>query len=61
VRYEAAQGDEDRPLGTNLQELASNHLKLLWLNARVVSVKEKTMAGSYQMYLKEFSNLNIIR
>jgi len=24
-----------------LQELASNHLKLLWSNARVVSVKEK--------------------
>ena len=24
-----------------MQELASNHLKLLWSNARVVSVKEK--------------------
>jgi hypothetical protein len=34
-------GDEDRSLGAGLQELASNHLKLLWSNARVVSVKEK--------------------
>jgi hypothetical protein len=33
--------DEGRPLGADLQELASNHLKLLWSNARVVSVKEK--------------------
>jgi len=31
----------DRPLGAGLQELASNRLKLLWLRARVVSVKEK--------------------
>ena len=31
----------DRPLGAGLQELASNRLKLLWLNARVVSVKGK--------------------
>ena len=33
--------DEGRSLGADLQELASNHLKLLWSNARVVSVKEK--------------------
>jgi len=33
--------DEGRPLGAGLQELASNRLKLLWLRARVVSVKEK--------------------
>jgi len=34
--------DEGRPLGAGLQELASNHLKLLWSSAkRVVSVKEK--------------------
>ena len=34
-------GDEGRPLGTGLQEQVSNHLKLRWLRARVVSVKEK--------------------
>ena len=33
--------DEGRPLGAGLQEQASNHLKLLWSNARVVSIKEK--------------------
>jgi hypothetical protein len=33
--------DEGRPLGAGLQEQASNHLKLLWSRARVVSVKEK--------------------
>jgi len=33
--------DEGRSLGAGLQEQASNHLKLLWSNARVVSVKEK--------------------
>ncbi len=33
--------DEGRSLGAGLQERASNHLKLLWSNARVVSVKEK--------------------
>jgi hypothetical protein len=29
VRHEAAQGDEGRSLGAGLQQLASNHLKLL--------------------------------
>ena len=42
----------DRPLGAGLQELASNRLKLLWLRARVVSVKDKswlkTVAGEVQ-------------
>lgn len=33
--------DEGRPLEAGLQEQASNHLKLLWSRARVVSVKEK--------------------
>jgi type II secretory pathway pseudopilin PulG len=33
--------DEGGPLGTGLQEEVPNHLKLLWLRARVVSVKEK--------------------
>jgi len=31
----------DWPLGAALQEEASNHLKLLWSKAMVVSVKEK--------------------
>ena len=30
------------PLGTGLQEQVSNHLKLRWSKARVVSVKEKS-------------------
>ena len=33
--------DEGRPLGAGLQEQASNRLKLHWLRAIVVSVKEK--------------------
>ena len=35
--------DEGRPLGASLQGQAPNHLKLLWSNARVVSVKEKAL------------------
>ena len=35
--------DEGRSLGAGLQGQAPNHLKLLWLNARVVSVKEKAL------------------
>jgi len=33
-----------RPLGAGLQEQASNHLKLLWSKALVVSVEGKGMA-----------------
>ena len=33
--------DEGRPLGAAMQVEASNHLKLLWSKAMVVSVKEK--------------------
>ena len=33
--------DEGRPLEAVLQEEASNHLKLRWSRAMVVSVKEK--------------------
>ena len=44
--------DEGGPLGAGLQEQASNHLKLLWSRARVVSIKEKSwlriMAGGDQ-------------
>jgi hypothetical protein len=34
--------DEGRSLGVGLQEQAPNHLKLRWLRARVVSIKEKS-------------------
>ena len=44
--------DEGRPLGAGLQEQASNHLKLLWSKAMVVSIKEKarhkTVLGAVQ-------------
>jgi hypothetical protein len=44
--------DEGRSLGVGLQEQASNHLKLLWSKAMVVSVKEKarhkTVSGEDQ-------------
>ena len=44
--------DGGRPPGAGLQEQAPNHLKLRWLKARVVSVKEKsrlrTVAGVNQ-------------
>jgi hypothetical protein len=33
--------DEGRPLGAGLQAQASNHLKLLWSKALVMSVDEK--------------------
>jgi len=33
--------DEGRPLGAGLQDLASNHHKLLWSKAMVVSVVGK--------------------
>jgi len=33
--------DEGGPLGAAIQVEASNHLKLLWSKAMVVSVKEK--------------------
>ena len=35
--------DEGRPLGAAMQVEASNHLKLLWSKAMVVSVKEKVL------------------
>ena len=44
--------DEGGPPGVGLQEQAPNHLKLRWLRARVVSVKDKswlkTVAGEVQ-------------
>ena len=48
--------DEGGPLGAGLQGQASNHLKLLWLRARVVSVKESHGLGPWQVGIKETSN-----
>ena len=42
VRHETAQEMRVWPLEVGLQEQASNHLKLLWSKAKVVSVKEKS-------------------
>jgi hypothetical protein len=47
--------DEGGPLGAGLQEQASNHLKLRWLRARVVSVKEKAQQRLCQVWIKEMS------
>ena len=41
-QHATVQKDEGRPLGAGLQEQASNHLKLLWSKATVVSVEEKS-------------------
>jgi hypothetical protein len=38
-----------------LQEQASNHLKLLWPKALVVSVEEKAWQGLCQVRIKEMS------
>ena len=48
-------GDEGRSLGAGLQEQAPNHLKLRWLRARVVSVKEKARQRLCQVRIKETS------
>ena len=47
--------DEGGPLGAGLQEQASNHLKLLWSKALVVSVKEKAWQRPCQVRIKEMS------
>ena len=47
--------DEGRPFGAGLQEQASNPLKLRWLRARVVSVKEKAQQRLSQVWIKEMS------
>ena len=47
--------DEGRALGAGLQERASNHLKLHWSRARVVSVKEKAQQRMCQVRIKETS------
>jgi len=49
--------DEGRPLGAAMQVEASNHLKLLWSKAMVVSVKEKVLLKD-QVSAKETNNLN---
>ena len=38
-----------------MQEQASNHLKLLWSKARVVSVKEKSRLRLWQVRVRETS------
>ena len=48
-------GDEGGPLEAGLQEQASNHLKLLWSKARVVSVKEKSRLRLWQVRIREMS------
>jgi len=48
--------DEGRPLEAGLQGLASNHLKLLWLRVRVVSVKESHGLGRWKVWIRETSN-----
>jgi len=47
--------DEGRSLGAGLQEQASNHLKLLWSKAMVVSVEEKAWQRLCQVRIKEMS------
>ena len=47
--------DEGGPLGAGLQEQASNHLKLLWSKALVVSVEEKAWQRLCQVRIKEMS------
>ena len=47
--------DEGRSLGVGLQEQASNHLKLLWSKAMVVSVEEKSWHRPWQVWIKETS------
>ena len=46
-------GDDGRPIEVGLQEQASNHLKLHWSRAIVVSVEEKIQQRLYQMGTKE--------
>ena len=44
--------DEGRPLEAAIQVEASNHLKLLWTKAMVVSVKEKARQDLVRYVLK---------
>ena len=45
--------DEGRPLEAGVQAQASNHLKLRWSKAIVVSVQEKARPRSRQVRVKE--------
>ena len=47
--------DGGGPPGAGLQEQAQNRLKLLWLRARVVSVKEKLWLRPWQVGIRETS------
>jgi hypothetical protein len=44
--------DRGRPPGAALQEEASNHLKLLWSKAMVVSIKEKAPEGVRCVFMR---------
>jgi len=50
LRHEAAQEMREGP-----SEQASNHLKLLWSKAMVVSVKEKSRLRLWQVRIREMS------
>jgi hypothetical protein len=50
--------DEGRPLGTAIQVEVSNHLKLLWSKAMVVSVKEKVLLERIRYLLRRRIKLN---
>ena len=49
VRHDAAQKMGDWPPEVDLQEWASNHLKLLWSISMVVSVEEKSRHVPWQV------------
>lgn len=52
--------DGGRPSEAALQEEASNHSKLRWTKAKVVSVREK-VSKRYQVRVKEMKRLNHCR
>lgn len=50
--------DEGRPLEAAMQVEASNHLKLLWTKAMVVSVKEKARPDLVRYVLRRRTQVN---
>jgi len=55
LRHEAAQEMREGPSEPACRSQASNHLKLLWSKARVVSVKEKSRLRLWQVRIRETS------
>ena len=53
--------DEGRSLEAGIQMQASNHLKLLWLRAMVVSVKEKAKLDFVRYVLRRRTQVNLYR